>query len=126
MHDSDCPFCRVPKEDRFYDGPLVFGIWDARPASPGHALIIPKRHVPSWFDASTEERRELLAAVDHARAAIEKLYAPDGYNLGVNIGAAAGQTVFHLHLHVIPRYAGDVPNPRGGVRRVVPSHAELG
>ena len=121
-----CPFCRVPKEERYYDGPLVFGIWDARPVSPGHALLIPKRHVPGWFDASPEERAELMAATDHARAAIEATYSPDGYNIGVNVGEAAGQTVFHLHVHVIPRYSGDVHNPRGGVRHVLPRRAGLG
>jgi len=119
MEHSTCPFCHIPREERFYDGSLVFGIWDSHPASPGHALLVPKRHVPTWFDASPEEQAELLAAIDAARAAIEKDHDPDGYNIGVNIGAAAGQTVFHLHVHVIPRYAGDVPDPRGGVRRVL-------
>lgn len=124
--EPSCPFCRVPKEQRFYDGPLVFGIWDARPVSPGHALLIPKRHVQSWFDASPEERAELVAATDAARAAIETERTPDGYNLGVNVGEAAGQTVFHLHVHVIPRYSGDVHNPRGGVRHVLSGPPELG
>jgi diadenosine tetraphosphate (Ap4A) HIT family hydrolase len=119
MSTPNCPFCHIPEEQRFYDGTLVFGIWDSHPASPGHALLIPKRHVPSWFDATAAERAELLAAIDAAREAIERTRSPDGYNIGMNIGAAAGQTVFHLHVHVIPRYAGDVPNPRGGVRRVV-------
>lgn len=124
MEHSTCPFCHIPEEQRFYDGELVFGIWDSHPASPGHALLIPKRHVPSWFDASVEERAELLAAIDAARLAIEKTCSPDGYNIGVNVGAAAGQTVFHLHVHVIPRYHGDVPDPRGGVRRVVSGSTE--
>lgn len=121
---STCPFCSVPMEQRFYDGPLVFGIWDSHPASPGHALLIPKRHVPTWFEATPAEQAELLAATTQARNAIETTHAPDGYNLGVNIGAAAGQTVFHLHVHVIPRYAGDVARPRGGVRHVVPGRGE--
>ena len=121
---SSCPFCSVPVEQRLYDGTLVFGIRDSHPASPGHALLIPKRHVPTWFDASPAEKMELLTAVDAARAAIEKTHAPDGYNIGVNIGAAAGQTVFHLHVHVIPRYTGDVARPRGGVRHVVPGRGE--
>jgi diadenosine tetraphosphate (Ap4A) HIT family hydrolase len=88
--------------------------------SPGHALVIPRRHVATWFDASLEEKAELLAAVDAARAAIERTNSPDGYNIGVNVGAAAGQTVFHLHVHVIPRYKGDVKEPRGGVLHVLP------
>jgi mutator protein MutT len=114
-----CPFCGLPKDQLFYDGELVVGIWDSHPVSPGHALLIPKRHAPTLFDATPEERAELMAAVDRARNAIEGSYAPDGYNIGFNIGQAAGQTVFHAHLHVIPRYAGDVPNPRGGVRKVL-------
>ena len=119
MSEANCPFCAAPGERRFYDGTYVYGIWDSHPASPGHALLIPKRHVATWFEASAEEKAELVAAIDHARAAIEATRSPDGYNIGMNIGAAAGQTVFHLHLHVIPRYSGDVANPRGGVRRVL-------
>jgi ATP adenylyltransferase len=114
-----CPFCGLPKDQLFYDGELVVGIWDSHPVSPGHALLIPKRHAPTLFDATPEERAELMAAVDIARNAIEKTRAPDGYNIGFNIGEAAGQTVFHAHLHVIPRYTGDAPNPRGGVRKVL-------
>lgn len=121
---ATCPFCSVPAEQRFYDGPLVFGIWDSHPASPGHALLIPKRHVPTWFEATPAEQAELVAATAQARNAIEATRAPDGYNLGVNIGAAAGQTVFHLHLHMIPRYEGDVARPRGGVRHVVPGRGD--
>lgn len=119
MEIATCPFCRVPPEQRFYDGSYVFGIWDSHPVSPGHALLITKRHAPTWFDASPEEKAELLAAIDAARAAIELSHSPDGYNIGVNVGAAAGQTVFHLHVHVIPRYKGDVKEPRGGVRHVI-------
>lgn len=126
MTEPNCPFCHIPAEQRFYDGTLVFGIWDSHPASPGHALLIPKRHVPTWFDATPEEQAELLSAISTARAAIEKNHAPDGYNIGMNIGAAGGQTVFHLHLHVIPRYAGDVPDPRGGVRHVLPGRGKDG
>lgn len=115
-----CPFCGPATERVFYRGDLVLGLWDAFPASPGHALLVPRRHVAGWFDATLDERIALMQAVDVARAAIEARHRPDGYNLGVNSGAAAGQTVFHLHLHVIPRYDGDVPDPRGGVRHVIP------
>lgn len=123
MSEQHCPFCAESGERRFYDGTYVYGIWDLHPASPGHALLIPKRHVASWFDASPEEKAELVTAIDQARAAIEETRSPDGYNIGMNIGAAAGQTVFHLHLHVIPRYSGDVSNPRGGVRHVLSGKA---
>src|SRR5262249_55030966 len=105
-------------------GRLVLGLWDQFPVSPGHALIIPRRHVGSWFEATDEEQGEMIAVVAEARAAIEQIRQPDGYNLGVNIGQAAGQTIPHLHLHVIPRYHGDVSHPRGGVRHVIPKKAD--
>ncbi|MGD9938588.1 MAG: HIT family protein [Clostridia bacterium] len=114
-----CPFCQEEPASQFYEGKLVRCLWDACPASPGHALIIPKRHVSSWFDATTEEQAELLAALATARSIIEESHNPDGYNIGINVGQAAGQTVFHLHIHLIPRYAGDVADPRGGVRHAV-------
>ena len=84
-------------------------------------LLIPGRHVATRFDATPEEQMELIATVDVARKNILERFMPDGFNLGVNIGEAAGQTVFHLHLHVIPRYRGDVEDPTGGVRNVIPA-----
>jgi diadenosine tetraphosphate (Ap4A) HIT family hydrolase len=118
---TKCPFCRPDPERVFHVGPLVLGIWDAFPVSPGHALLVPKRHVSSWFEATPEECGALLSAADLARELIEKKRAPDGYNIGINVGEAAGQTVGHLHVHVIPRYLGDVIDPRGGVRHVIPA-----
>jgi ATP adenylyltransferase len=91
--------------------------------SPGHALLIPQRHIPTWFDAKPEERTALLKATDSAKEIIEKHHRPDGYNIGINCGPAAGQTIFHLHIHLIPRYSGDVTDPRGGVRHVIPDKA---
>jgi len=88
--------------------------------SPGHALLIPIRHIPTWFEASAEERTALFKALDTVKVIIEKDHRPDGYNIGVNCGPAAGQTIFHLHVHLIPRYSGDVTDPRGGVRHVIP------
>jgi superfamily II DNA or RNA helicase/diadenosine tetraphosphate (Ap4A) HIT family hydrolase len=120
MSEPRCPFCEPDQERVFYRGRLVVGLWDAFPVSDGHALLVPKRHVTAWFDATPEEQSELTQAIAEARRAIEAVHSPDGYNIGVNVGQAAGQTVFHLHVHVIPRYAGDVPNPRGGVRHVLP------
>lgn len=122
MH-AGCPFCDLDAARRFHDGPLVAGLWDAYPLSDGHALIVPKRHVASWFDATAREQAALTEAIAIAREVIERERSPDGYNIGINDGAAAGQTVGHLHVHVIPRYAGDVEDPRGGVRWVVPSKA---
>jgi superfamily II DNA or RNA helicase/HKD family nuclease len=119
--DSFCPFCAPSSDKVFFPGELVVGIWDAFPVSPGHALLTPRRHVAEWFDATPEEQTELLRAIAVAKAVIETKHRPDGYNIGINVGRAAGQTVFHLHVHVIPRYMGDVPDPRGGVRHVIPS-----
>jgi diadenosine tetraphosphate (Ap4A) HIT family hydrolase len=124
MTDPACPFCGPAEDQIFHRGRLVLGLWDQFPVSPGHALIVPRRHVASWFAATDEERAELMAAVADTRAAIERIHQPDGYNLGVNIGQAAGQTIFHLLVHVIPRYHGDVQAPRGGVRHVIPDKAD--
>jgi superfamily II DNA or RNA helicase/diadenosine tetraphosphate (Ap4A) HIT family hydrolase len=118
---ADCPFCRPAAGRLFHLGREVLGIWDAYPVNPGHALLVTKRHVPSWFEATLEEQRELLDSIQVARDAIEQNHEPDGFNVGVNIGEAGGQTVPHLHLHVIPRYPGDTPDPRGGVRGVIPA-----
>ena len=102
---------------------MILGLWDGFPVSPGHALLVPRRHVATWFDTTDSERAELLAGIEHARQAIERQHAPAGFNVGMNLGEAAGQTVPHLHVHVIPRYKGDVEDPRGGVRWVVPTKA---
>jgi diadenosine tetraphosphate (Ap4A) HIT family hydrolase len=107
----------------FLKAELVLGLWDGYPVSPGHALLVTRRHVANWFEASHEEQQALAGAIASARCEIEKRHHPDGYNIGINTGEAAGQTVFHLHVHVIPRYAGDTPEPRGGVRRVIPGKA---
>ncbi|MGO8952561.1 MAG: HIT family protein [Rhodomicrobium sp.] len=114
-----CPFCN--SDDQVLKNSLAFAVLDKSPVTPGHMLLIPKRHVADWFETTAEERRDLLALADTARAWLLKKHAPDGFNLGVNIGEAAGQTVFHVHLHLIPRYMGDVANPRGGVRGVIPA-----
>ena len=120
---SNCPFCDVADDRVFLSTSQVIGIWDGFPVSPGHALLIPRRHVATWFDATIEEQQALLDAIETARAAIELRQSPDGYNIGINSGEAAGQTVQHLHVHVIPRYKGDVEDPRGGVRLVLPEKA---
>jgi len=123
VSSADCPFCS-PESDRiFYRHPLVLGLWDAFPVAPGHALLLTVRHVSSWFDASTHERTALLEGIEAARDAIQARFSADGYNIGVNSGVAAGQTVPHLHVHVIPRRHGDVADPRGGVRYVLPHRA---
>jgi diadenosine tetraphosphate (Ap4A) HIT family hydrolase len=115
-----CLFCTPPGDRIFFRDELVIGLWDAYPVSPGHALLVPRRHIATWFESSAQERTAFVAAMDVAKAFIDKDRRPDGYNIGVNCGAAAGQTIFHLHVHLIPRFLGDVADPRGGVRHVIP------
>lgn len=115
-----CPFC-APETDRvFLRLTHVFALWDAFPVGDGHALIVPTRHMPTWFDATPEERTALFTAIEPVCSLIRSRWQTDGFNIGINIGPSAGQTVPHLHLHVIPRRNGDVADPRGGVRHVIP------
>ena len=119
--DNYCPFCKVESEREIIaSSPLSVAFFDGFPVSLGHALIIPKRHVASFFDLSIKEQQDLLNLADRVKQIVEERYHPDGYNIGVNVGEAAGQSIFHVHMHLIPRYQGDVPNPRGGVRGVIP------
>jgi diadenosine tetraphosphate (Ap4A) HIT family hydrolase len=119
-----CPFCDTDNDRIIFESKLVRGVWDGYPVSHGHALLVPKRHIATWFEADAAEQAALLAGVACVRKVIESQYKPDGYNIGVNSGPAAGQTVGHLHLHVIPRYEGDVADPRGGIRWVIPGKAD--
>ncbi len=121
--DNLCPFCRVVESEReiIASSALSLAFFDGFPVSPGHALIIPKRHVASFFDLTKEEQLDLLKLADEVKIIVEERYHPDGYNVGINVGEAAGQSVFHVHMHLIPRYHGDVSNPRGGVRGVIPT-----
>jgi diadenosine tetraphosphate (Ap4A) HIT family hydrolase len=123
MSNHDSPFLRVPPAGRVAENDLAFAIRDRFPVTPGHTLVIPKRLVATWFDATLEEQHALLALVTEVKGTLDAgSPRPDGYNLGINIGEAAGQTVMHLHVHVIPRYHGDMDDPRGGVRHVIPEH----
>jgi diadenosine tetraphosphate (Ap4A) HIT family hydrolase len=106
------------------NGPLAVVIRDGFPVSPGHTLVIPRRHVGSFFDLTSNERTEMLTLLDQAKMDLDKEFNPDGYNIGINDGAAAGQTVPHLHIHLIPRYEGDQSDPRGGVRWIFPEKAD--
>ena len=115
-----CPFCHPDSNQVFLETDLILGLWDRYPVSPGHALLIPRRHVADWFDATAEEQHALTQALTTARSTIREKHQPDGFNIGINAGKAAGQTIFHLHVHLIPRYKGDQDDPRGGVRGVVP------
>lgn len=115
---QDCPFCR--NRNIVIENDLAFADYDTYPASPGHCLIITHRHVAEYFQATTEEKAAIWALVDEMKPIIDKEYKPDAYNVGVNIGKTAGQSVPHVHIHIIPRYKGDVENPQGGVRGVIP------
>jgi len=99
-------------------------IRDGYPITQGHTLIIPKRHVGSFFDISQQERQGLFELIDLAKADLDKEFKPASYNIGINDGEAAGQTVPHLHIHLIPRYHEAGKDPRGGVRWVVPEKAD--
>jgi diadenosine tetraphosphate (Ap4A) HIT family hydrolase len=123
MH-FDCPFCTIPAERVLRENKLCRVIHDAYPVSPGHTLVIPKRHVLSYFQATEEEKATLWAMVDVAKELIEARLSPAAYTIGINDGPVAGQTVPHLHIHLIPRYPGDTVDARGGVRWVVPEKAK--
>lgn len=119
-----CPFCTLPLGRIVDENEHAICIRDAYPVSPGHSLVIPKRHIGSFFETNDPERRALLALVDNTKRFIDTELGPDGYNIGINDGKAAGQTVTHLHIHLIPRYTGDRPDPRGGVRWIIPERAD--
>ena len=115
---SDCPFCGEP--EIIIENELAFAHYDTYPVSEGHCLLIPRRHFAEYFDATAREKTAIWELLDEVKPIIDQRFRPDGYNVGVNIGRAAGQSIPHLHIHVIPRYAGDVENPQGGVRGVIP------
>lgn len=119
-----CPFCQLPADRILLADDRAMVIRDGFPVSPGHTLVIPRRHVSSFFDITADERASLLHLLDQAKVALDREFAPQGYNIGINDGATAGQTVPHLHVHLIPRYAGDREDPRGGVRWVLPEKAD--
>lgn len=122
---SASPFQQIPPEAWLLSNALAFAVFDGFPVSRGHTLVLTKRLVPTWFDATAEEQAALMALVNEAKEHLDKSLdpKPDGYNVGFNCGETAGQTVMHVHVHVIPRYSGDVPDPRGGVRFVIPAKA---
>lgn len=120
--DNNCPFCKVEAEREILASTsLSIAFFDSFPVSPGHALVVPRRHVASFFDLTDDEKQDILKLAGQVKKIIDNECHPDGYNIGINVGEAAGQSIFHVHMHIIPRYKGDVPNPRGGVRGVIPS-----
>lgn len=117
----DCPFCQLDHtSDMLLDDEHWTVILDLNPVSPGHALLIPKRHVLSLFALSESEWMSFGRVLKDAKEKLDSTYAPAGYNIGVNQGEAAGQSIAHVHIHIIPRYKGDHAAPRGGIRGVIP------
>jgi diadenosine tetraphosphate (Ap4A) HIT family hydrolase len=120
--EKDCPFClNNLTSEILLENNFSYAIYDKFPVSKGHILIIPKQHNSNYFDLSLEEQKECLILLNNAKKIIDKEFKPDGYNIGININKDAGQTIWHAHIHLIPRYGGDVEEPRGGVRGVIPS-----
>jgi len=125
MTDKPCIFCHLDRPI-LTENALARAFYDAYPVSPGHALITPKRHVRILFDATPEEIAACFALLPDLKALLDQAHTPDGYNVGVNCEVAGGQSVWHAHVHVIPRYTGDVADPLGGVRNVIPRRVHPG
>ncbi len=119
MTTAACLFCS-PFEP-VLSNELALARYDDFPVSEGHMLLIPRRHEARYFDLTREEKQALWSLLDEAQALLQRQKNPDGFNIGINCGSAAGQSVMHVHLHLIPRYNGDVADPRGGVRGVIPA-----
>ncbi|BBB22745.1 histidine triad (HIT) protein [Abyssogena phaseoliformis symbiont OG214] len=122
--NTDCLFCQLREERIIGQCDLTITFLDSYPASPGHVLIIPKRHVATYFDITEQEQNAIAKAIQKAKLILDEEFSPDGYNIGVNNGKAAGQSIMHLHVHLIPRYKDDVENPKGGVRWVISNKAD--
>lgn len=119
---EECLFCKWKneKEKIILENDYVFARFDEFPVNKGHMLFMTKRHVKDFFETSLEEKNAIFELIEKAKEIIDKEYHPDGYNIGMNCGKAAGQSVMHIHVHLIPRYNGDVENPRGGIRGIIP------
>lgn len=121
-NENNCPFCNPAIDmELIVESATAFSIYDKFPVNNGHALIIPKRHIANYFELSFKEQSACWFVINKVKEIVQKKYAPSGFNIGINIKESAGQTVPHVHIHLIPRYEGDVEKPRGGVRGVIPS-----
>lgn len=116
---DNCLFCNA--KDYVFENELAKGRFDEFPVSKGHMEFVTKRCVPTFFETTMEEKIAIFELIDEAKKMLDEKYSPDGYNIGMNCGQAGGQSIMHVHVHLIPRYKGDVPNPRGGVRGVIPT-----
>lgn len=120
-NESDCIFCKPTSSLRYIaESAYAYAVYDGFPVSEGHSLIIPKNHVENYFDLTPKEQFHLILLSNYIQKYLMVKYNPNGFNLGININEAAGQTIGHVHMHLIPRYKGDVENPMGGVRHVIP------
>lgn len=122
--NNPCLFCNPKPHEIIAEAEHALLITDTYPVSNGHCLIVPKRHIKTYFESTVEENRDFHELTLKAKQWVEEQFSPDGYNIGCNNEVAAGQSVFHLHIHIIPRYKGDVENPKGGVRWVVPKNSQ--
>ncbi len=122
----NCCFCDdfIPNKKPIYENELAAAYFDEFPVNKGHTLIITKRHTETFFSTTNEEKEKMLELLDKCKNYIDEKYHPTGYNIGLNCGEDAGQSVMHVHMHLIPRYKGDVENPRGGVRGIIPNRKE--
>lgn len=120
--NENCPFCNPDKErELIAETATAYAIYDKYPVNKGHALIIPKRHCANYFDLSFREQNACMFLVNQVQKIIQAELNPNGFNIGINVNESAGQTIFHVHIHLIPRFKGDMENPRGGVRGVIPN-----
>ena len=119
MAGNECIFCK-PQREILAENEHAIAVFDTYPVSPGHSLILPLRHVVTIWDLAEDEYLACYALVRALKPILEARFKPDGFNVGVNCGEAAGQSVWHAHIHVIPRFKGDTPFPKGGVRHVIP------
>ncbi|MBU3827495.1 MAG: HIT family protein [Candidatus Anaerobiospirillum merdipullorum] len=117
---TPCPFCQLSGRQLIAANQYAVAFYDGYPVSPGHTLIVSRRHVASFFDLNKAERQAIDELIFKVKDFLSAKYHPDGYNIGVNVNVSAGQSIMHVHVHVIPRYQGDTPAPKGGVRGVIP------
>lgn len=122
--EQNCELCHP--DQVVTQNALAYARYDSLPLGPGHVLVIPSRHVANFFDMSPEERSAVVALLDEAKSLIDQEFKPNGYNIGVNIGKAGGQSRMHVHVHLIPRFVGDVADQRGGIRCVLPGRGRDG
>lgn len=127
MAEKICLFCDKDNPENhtiICENELFYARWDNFPVARGHAEIVPKRHIISFFELTVKELRQMFSLIKATSNLISADFHPDGFNIGLNESEAAGRTVHHLHIHIIPRYKGDVPNPRGGIRNIIPGKGD--